>query len=524
MPEAPMAPAPIQDASYYASLHSAKSVGLVLDEIPGDTDDPEEVDQQEQNDGQRDLGLQVGLDVNDVGGTGQAFSEDILSAFDASLPSILESIVSGQPSDDILELHEMLDSEIPGYLDMADDDQAIQMFVGFFGMDPDEFNYSGDPSDPALEDNNEPHNPLKEGAAQGKCPNCGSVIDPSNATCPQCGTKNGLANPALPQAPLVPQPQQQQQQQGQPAQQKQAETQGPRTDEQKAAVAEFLKEQDRVDEIKTMLLRPWDYANELSIIQKSDNPPVPVSTEDPAGPATMPPAAGPAGPPGMGGPEMGGPPPGMGGPPPGGGGMGGPPPGMGGPGDPEGGPEGGPGGPPGLPDEPPAGGPPGAPQQPTASTKGLIWTDVDDSPLKVGREYEMRSPSYDIPDIVRITAIKPNSLEFEITSETGLPIRTEVTAEEFREEGISFENFDSGDEPEDESDAVYPESTAGDERNLENVHITAGTKEAGAKYTPVQQKDFIDEVGTARNAEKLDLSHTHYTHNESKDDDFFLWL
>jgi hypothetical protein len=44
------------------------------------------------------------------------------------------------------------------------------------------------------------------------------------------------------------------------------------------------------------------------------------------------------------------------------------------------------------------------------------------------------------------------------------------------------------------------------------------SKTAGAKYTPMQQREFIDEQGEARNRDKLNLSGTHYA--EEDDDDY----
>jgi hypothetical protein len=41
---------------------------------------------------------------------------------------------------------------------------------------------------------------------------------------------------------------------------------------------------------------------------------------------------------------------------------------------------------------------------------------------------------------------------------------------------------------------------------------------AGAKYTPTEQREFINESGTARNRDKLNLAGTHY---EDEIDDLF---
>jgi hypothetical protein len=51
------------------------------------------------------------------------------------------------------------------------------------------------------------------------------------------------------------------------------------------------------------------------------------------------------------------------------------------------------------------------------------------------------------------------------------------------------------------------------------------TRLAGKKYTPMEQREFIDEPGEARNSNKLDLENTHYTDEPSLSsmDDYFLW-
>lgn len=381
---------------------------------------------------------------------------------------------------------------------------------------------------------------------------------------------------------------------------KKAEAQGPRTDEQKAAVAELLQQTGREAEIPEMLMQPWNYAEELSQIQLKDSPPESVDPSDPAGPGNMPPPPGP--PPGMGGP------PGM--PPMGGPGM--PPPGAGGP-------------PPGMPPImgsneiydswehtahrkqalspseamfppcPKCGEVAGYSEYPFA--KGLlwcnnaacqnimspkeladvynnmmlnnsldvatlpetehplgehtgsdgnvtteiaadqiqqqdlskqndpshIWTDTDDSPLKVGREYKMISPAYDIPDIIRVLAIKPDSIEIKITSEFGIDSRSELTHQEVDMEGITFESFDPAKDDQDipEEDAIYNEATSGDETDLTDTHVFS--KAAGASYSPSEQREFINEPGVARNSDKLDLSNTHYRTDAEDDDFIFGW-
>jgi hypothetical protein len=55
-------------------------------------------------------------------------------------------------------------------------------------------------------------------------------------------------------------------------------------------------------------------------------------------------------------------------------------------------------------------------------------------------------------------------------------------------------------------------------------HFGSVTKTAGKKFTPMEQREFIDEPGVARNANKLDLKGTHYEDEQSGlSIDDFLW-
>jgi hypothetical protein len=49
-------------------------------------------------------------------------------------------------------------------------------------------------------------------------------------------------------------------------------------------------------------------------------------------------------------------------------------------------------------------------------------------------------------------------------------------------------------------------------------------KTAGADFSPREQREFINESGTARNLERLDLSGTHYTTQDDLDDSFLLGM
>lgn len=221
-----------------------------------------------------------------------------------------------------------------------------------------------------------------------------------------------------------------------------------------------------------------------------------------------------------------------------------------------------------------------------------LWQTDEGAPLKVGSEYEMYSSNYDIPDIIRIEAVKPDAIDYTIAGEYGLHHSTEVTAEEAQTMGYSFKPIGPGDEEQDQTAAdaqqfegptqgvtdlsVPPRSSSrdwlkeGTELNyletdippdmtlpeyracracregvakddglcercaaaflqnrdiapeVNNVHPIS--KQAGKKYTPMEQREFIDEQGEARNSEKLDLKGTHYEANNLSPDYFLFGL
>lgn len=71
-------------------------------------------------------------------------------------------------------------------------------------------------------------------------------------------------------------------------------------------------------------------------------------------------------------------------------------------------------------------------------------------------------------------------------------------------------------------DHVMQSSAPHNDPNLD--WLTEGTKLAGKKYTPMEQREFIDEQGVARNSDKMDLSNTHYESNAELTEDDFLFL
>lgn len=485
------------------------------------------------------------------------------------------------------------------------------------------------------------------------CPSCGYSLPPGSAICPHCNSP-AMAKPTTPQQQqVVPQVNTAHQGSNKWMDKTAAPNHsGPHNNEQFAAVAELLQQENRQDEIPTMLAEPWNYAEEMARVQNkqikppiddtlSQDPPQPAQEEAPPG-ATM------------------------------------PVPGMSVPGQPtasvdesimealekHASPDSyAPRCPrcnsgttglisedgdiqchacgnlfkkdivkdfktgfeymadhdhnPGLSGDPNVLGVPAADQERQEDHReeqdsSLQWVDNAGSPLKVGQEYEMQSPNYSIPDIVRITAVKPDSIEYELTGEFGLSHQTEVTKEEADIEGIEFSPADSGDQEiteeglghhDDQRQGVRPGEThdqstphvlmtkrnytgeeyangtycedyghsvsdtdgkcvycdaqvkeprepshqidehvdmppapddlrhasrgwlLGDE-SASDTFPTEWTKTAGKKYTPTQQREFIDEQGEARNRDKLNLAGTHYEEDDGLDllDDFLFGL
>jgi hypothetical protein len=72
------------------------------------------------------------------------------------------------------------------------------------------------------------------------------------------------------------------------------------------------------------------------------------------------------------------------------------------------------------------------------------WQTDDGQPLQTGQEYEMHSMNYDIPDIVRVDAVKPNSLlvstvgEYTNDPNQDLNYQYEITRQEVNLEQLTF--------------------------------------------------------------------------------------
>jgi len=65
------------------------------------------------------------------------------------------------------------------------------------------------------------------------------------------------------------------------------------------------------------------------------------------------------------------------------------------------------------------------------------WADTEGNPLKVGADYELRSPGYAVPDYVVVDHVLPDKLVYTITS-GDMKYRDSLTAKEVRTQGLEF--------------------------------------------------------------------------------------
>jgi hypothetical protein len=154
------------------------------------------------------------------------------------------------------------------------------------------------------------------------------------------------------------------------------------------------------------------------------------------------------------------------------------------------------------------------------------WQTSDGQPLRVGQQYEMYSARYDVPDVVRISAIKPDAVEYVLTGEYGLAHRTEVTKQEADMDQLQFVPLpEEGQEaaPEPSTDSYPGSAEPVQQTNLANLRSFASVT-SGKKYTPMEQREFIDEPGEARNGDKLNLAGTHYEEQNGLHDYFIFGL
>jgi uncharacterized protein YoaH (UPF0181 family) len=271
---------------------------------------------------------------------------------------------------------------------------------------------------------------------------------------------------------------------------------------------------------------------------------------------------------------------------------------------------------------------PGDREQQADST--LSWQDASGEPLQVGQVYEMHNPNYPIPDVIKVQAVKPDSITVTMEGEYNAPsdpqdpngaaYTHEIDLNELQTEGLTFNPAPGGEGDAEQSQDQAEQDGVGQTVNTEPVeqphdsfpvhthvkeqptdrcpkceygHVTSNylspelvqyecyrcahewkvvdedpgaegdlesrswlnesstqdeigfdpralamastgksrniqdiakkdprlaeiskrlnaNKTAGAKFSPSEQKKFIDEDGMARNADLLDLEGTHY--------------
>lgn len=289
---------------------AAYDTPTTLSEIPGaSTNDPEKVDPHEMNDGtQQDPGNFYDPTA-DFGGSqqpgeqGEAGPDD----FDPDGPGMerlrmlmplvqyyYENEESGAHDPLIQGLHQSLEMERPGYLEWgkAAHRESIATLPGQI------------PGVQDMAQSSPVGNPVTMPNAQqsiqtpglGTCPNCGSPLA-GNGQCATCGY-GGAGTQGAPRT-LQPQQQAQTPVPGASVPQPQMPQPyarvgglgGPKTREQFQAVAEYLQQQGRGEEIPLMVENPDDYAAELAEVQQTEQPPdvqppaQPTQPEMPPGPA-----------------------------------------------------------------------------------------------------------------------------------------------------------------------------------------------------------------------------------------------
>lgn len=509
--------------------------------------DPEDVDPHEFNDGDKDS-----MGQDDTEGGTDGLRPEVVQAFEEASPSLLRyyhSEESGQNDPAIQKLitilqqydPELLDTEVPPEAQQTLDEHMPHIAMGVPGIGGMQA-----PQTPLMPSGNMPVNPT----TQANCPHCGALIAPGSGICSQCG--GALQSPQAPQQGMPipgtnPMPQQQMGVLGHTA-----ANQGPHSVEQVQAVIQYLQQQGQYEPGKTemdIMANPANYADILAQVSQRQQPPAP--DPDPGVPPPMP------------DPSQ-----------------------MGGQGMPAGAPQGMPMQghiaadnvapicpkcnshttetlvsdlDPGnfrchrcgniwnkkevIPTKAGAGhqdihspviqGAPAAdqssPDDPTQDINPGIWQTTDGQPLKVGSQYEMYSAQYDVPDLVKITAIKPDGIEYTLQGEYGLEHRTAVSRQEAQMDGLQFMSMGGDDGPEQPTDDWGQSADPAQQTDLSSPHdfplqASWSHRLAGKKFTPMEQRDFIDEEGTARNSDKLDLTNTHYDEPSlSSIDDFFLW-
>lgn len=517
-----------------------------------DTDDPEDVDQHEHNDGENppETDEGVGSDGFDVDSPiGQAFQEAL-----PSLLKYYDAPESGRKDPAIAKLVHLVEQEMPGAIGAQPTDEdkaAIQEMLRLHKGDAESATEApqavyedgrgespGEPSAvghkalsfvpgigglPAAPGTQMLQNPVAQPGGQvaphtqGQCPQCGARVTPGQGICPQCNAaidpSPDTATAVNPQAPVGPA--------GQAVppvmaslhnfiiDERLAANQGPHNPEQFQAVKQYLEAQGRPELVQDLIDHPENYGDILAEIQNKQQPANP--DPDP-GPAPMQPDPSQM-------PQM--------------------------QGDPSQGQ---------MPmmaavhglapkcpncdshttevmvsdidpgnfachncghqwqkdnviptkggktafesdDRNPVAAPAADQVRPDDPSRddnpGGTWATQDGDPLVVGQEYEMYSAKYDVPDVVRIEAVKPDSIEYTLTGEYGLEHRTEVSKQEAQMDGISF--LATGEHDQD-PEAQMNEQGPNDQMNTPNMAPALSAVKTSELWSP-QHGRYQAELG-----------------------------
>jgi len=193
---------------------------------------------------------------------------------------------------------------------------------------------------------------------------------------------------------------------------------------------------------------------------------------------------------------------------------------------------------------------------------GFTFVDEDGDPLVEGQDYELLSAEYAIPDKITVEQIDGDTMIFTIHS-GDVDYRDELSGDDIETFGYKFTSPESdgidsvsdfemededpirpGHDPIPQVDDLtepatvvssleeYTGSFRGDNPNnrdwlMEGQRVDVDPalmeKLAGKDYTPREQREFIDEDGTARNLDKLDLDGTHYVLDDDLGTGDTLW-
>lgn len=193
------------------------------------------------------------------------------------------------------------------------------------------------------------------------------------------------------------------------------------------------------------------------------------------------------------------------------------------------------------------------------------WMDADGAPLQSGHDYDLIADDYAIPDKITVNEVYPDKISYTMhpasNDPASLPFHAELSRQEYQTMGYQFMPSEHASAVEDASAREHPVRPGQDPTPQVDDLSTPSTvvsgfdpmeyvakfdgdsledrswifegsdvavdpalmaKLAGKNFSGQEQRAFIDEDGTARNLDKLDLSGTHYV-DDQLDNELALW-